>query len=499
MEGDFHDKKGIDLDALPGLLSDTPTVKAMRYHSLNTFQKIQYWLQSHQYDMALFALVYVNVLWMALELHIFGLNRWQNLSPTVHTFSQQEIDTWTSFFDIGDLCFAGIFMFDVILRICVLQCEFWTVWLNYVDIIASVLSMIEAIVVNTVASPVNPVIFRLLRVGKLVRALRMVTVTSSMSSLQLLVKCLASSRDMLFCSFSILTFVQCVAGVILATLCTDFIQDETKDEKLRNEVFRYYGTFSRTFLSMFEIMFANWAPPCRVVVENVSEWFAVFFLIYRCVLGFAILNVMNAVFVQQTMRTAVMDEDLAFKQRQKEIDQYTKKVKTLFQGLDSSGDGAINLEEFSKLVKSDKLAFWMSQLELEYHDLLQLFEFLDNGDGQITLTEFIDGAARLRGGAKAIDVWRMETKLEVLFEEVLTAMAEQSRKRRSTVQDVLRQSNFQFIHSNSEHNIRAMDPRSNATRTSLKVNEEDLDLVQLREQLMAQGETGRLPLPNFKG
>ena len=26
----------------------------------------------------------------------------------------------------------------------------------------------------------------------------------------------------------------------------------------------------------------------------------------------------------------------------------------------------------------------MSQLELEYHDLLSLFEFLDNGDGEIT-------------------------------------------------------------------------------------------------------------------
>ena len=36
-------------------------------------------------------------------------------------------------------------------------------------------------------------------------------------------------------------------------------------------------------------------------------------------------------------------------------------VKTLFQGLDSSGDGAINLEEFSKLVKSDKLALLVSQ------------------------------------------------------------------------------------------------------------------------------------------
>ena len=47
------------------------------------------------------------------------------------------------------------------------------------------------------------------------------------------------------------------------------------------DVFRYYGTFSRTFLTMFEILFANWGPPCRVLVENFSEWFSVFFLTYR--------------------------------------------------------------------------------------------------------------------------------------------------------------------------------------------------------------------------
>ena len=31
-----------------------------------------------------------------------------------------------------------------------------------------------------------------------------------------------------------------------------------------------------------EVFFANWGPPCRVLVENVSEWFSIFFLIYRC-------------------------------------------------------------------------------------------------------------------------------------------------------------------------------------------------------------------------
>ncbi|CAK9101749.1 Sodium channel protein [Durusdinium trenchii] len=117
------------------------------------------------------------------------------------------------------------------------------------------------------------------------------------------------------------------------------------------------------------------------------------------------------------MKTASSDEDLAFKQKQKDMATYTKKVKKLFSTIDYSGDGSINLEEFSKLVKSPKLQFWMSQLELEYHDLLSLFEFLDNGDGEITLMEFIDGAVRLRGNAKALDVWRMETKLEVLMQE----------------------------------------------------------------------------------
>lgn len=31
----------------------------------------------------------------------------------------------------------------------------------------------------------------------------------------------------------------------------------------------------------FEILFANWSPPCRILVDDISEWFSIFFLIYR--------------------------------------------------------------------------------------------------------------------------------------------------------------------------------------------------------------------------
>lgn len=44
---------------------------------------------------------------------------------------------------------------------------------------------------------------------------------------------------------------------------------------------------------------------------------------------------------------------------------------------------------------------------------------ITRGYDVLWVQEFIEGAARLRGTAKALDVWRMETKVEVLFEEVL--------------------------------------------------------------------------------
>ncbi|CAE7553163.1 unnamed protein product [Symbiodinium pilosum] len=398
-------------------------VLAAEYHRKSICEKMRDWLQSNKYEMLMAAILLVNVLWMAFELQVYGSKSGWVIGVSDEPLVRPEnMAYWDNLFLIGDMTFAGIFSFDVAIRIIILRIKFWTVWMNYIDVAVSATSLIEISLSNILRLPVSPVLFRLLRIGKLARAIRMVTMSNVLASLQLLIKCLGASMNMLFWSFCLLTFVQCVFGMIVSTLCRDFILDESYDLAFRENVFRYYGTFTRTFLTMFEILFANWSPPARVLVENFSEWFSIFFLIYRCVLGFAVLNVVNAVFVQQTMKTASSDEDLAFKQKEKDVAMYTRKVKKLFQTIDVSGDGTINLEEFAKLVQSPRLKFWMSQLELEYHDLLSLFEFLDNGDGEITLMEFIEGASRLRGGAKALDVWRLETKLEVLFEEVLVSL-----------------------------------------------------------------------------
>ncbi|CAE7279902.1 Catsper1 [Symbiodinium natans] len=425
------------------------------------WKRLKAFLQSARYEMCVAGLLCVNVLWMAWELQFSG--NLVGLEIGVYDTTEVSNESWQSwelFFTVGDLAFTVLFTLDVMVRASVLQCKFWKVPLNYIDVAVSATSIFEVAVYYGNAFPVNPILFRLLRIGKLARAIRMVTMNSVLASLQLLIKCIGASANMLFWSFCLLTFVQCVAGMVASTLCRDFISDETQSMLLREEVFRFYGTFTRTFLTMFEILFANWSPPCRVLVENISEWFSIFFLLYRCVLGFAVLNVVNAVFVQQTMKTASSDEELAFKQKERDVALYTRKVKKLFQSMDSSGDGSINKEEFSKLVNSPMLKFWMGQLELEYHDLMSLFEFLDNGDGEITLMEFIEGAARLRGGAKALDIWRIETKLEVLFAEVLGVL-----RGDKDVQLVFENSTYQHIRATDERRRGGSMVESHATDT----------------------------------
>lgn len=431
---------------------DSEFLEKVDYRTLSKFHRLQGFLQSNTFEMTITVFLLFNVLWMAFELQVHGSMNGHAIGFYAEPMIDE--DSWPAFeqvIAIGDLIFSALFALDVTVRLLVLGPRFFKVCMNYVDLGVTIASLFEIFIFAATPSGfINPVLFRLLRIGKLARALRMVTMSNVLASLQLLLKCLAASMDMLFWTFCLLTFLQCVAGMIVSTLARDFITDTKQPLDLRLEVFQYYGTFTRTFLSMFEILFANWAPPCRAVVEAISEWFSVFFLLYRCVLGFAVLNVVNAVFVQQTMKTASSDEDLAFKQKQKDAAVYTRKVKKLFQTMDASGDGAINLEEFAKLVKSPKLKFWMSQLELEYHDLLSLFEFLDNGDGQITLKEFIEGAARLRGGAKALDIWRLETKVEVLFDEILRTLGpgpDDSISLTKSVQDVFAHSSYRHMQS----------------------------------------------------
>lgn len=82
--------------------------------------------------------------------------------------------TWELVIEVGDMFFTVFFVLDVLVRIAILKLHFWRVGANYVDLAVSITSLVEVTILYAVALPVNPVLFRLLRIGKLARAIRMV-------------------------------------------------------------------------------------------------------------------------------------------------------------------------------------------------------------------------------------------------------------------------------------------------------------------------------------
>jgi len=157
-------------------------------------------------------------------------------------------------------------------------------------------------------------------------------------------------------------------------------------------------------ITMFEVTFANWAPTCRLLIDNVSEAFGMFFLLHRCIIGFAMLSVIQAVFIQQTMKSAQLDEDFMVQQKIREKDAYAAKLKNVFQQLDQTGDGLLSWEEFNVLVSDSHMRLLMNTLEVDVRDMKSLFQLLENGEGRIRTDDFVAGLQRMKGPAQSLDM-----------------------------------------------------------------------------------------------
>jgi hypothetical protein len=177
----------------------------------------------------------------------------------------------------------------------------------------------------------------------------------------------------------------------------------------RQAVFEYFGSFSRAMLTMFEMTLANWPPVCRLLVENVSEWFLVLCLIHKLTLGFAVVGVINGVFLQETFKVASTDDRIAVRQREREVKIHTDRMSRLFEAADEDNSGELDVDEFVQILQDPTILTWMSSMELPVRDPVNLYHLLDaDGDGQLTCEEVVKGSMKMKGNAKSLDVISMK-------------------------------------------------------------------------------------------
>merc|ERR1719223_2306679 len=173
-----------------------------------------------------------------------------------------------------------------------------------------------------------------------------------LDTLVLMVIAVRASIAVLFWGVVLLFATTTVSALLLQSLLEDFVSTDSPDVDMsaRHAVHRRFGTYTRSMVTMWEITLANWVPPCRLLVDNVSEYFAIFVVAYKCIVGFAVLKVITGVFLHETFRTASLDDDLMIQQRRRARDKFKKKMIMFFDEADCDQHSFLSCDEFVEMI-----------------------------------------------------------------------------------------------------------------------------------------------------
>lgn len=154
------------------------------------------------------------------------------------------------------------------------------------------------------------------------------------------------------------------------------------------------------------------------MLEKASQLFVIFFVLYITVVVFAVIRVISAVFLKDTFDAAQNDAEQLVIDKLRLKSQYISKLERIFRAIDAEGEGVVTEERLMQILANDKVAAYFQTLDLDVHEGRALFHLLDNGDGEVTLEEFIDGIMRCKGNARAIDQVAMHADLKQLNRKI---------------------------------------------------------------------------------
>lgn len=239
------------------------------------------------------------------------------------------------------------------------------------------------------------------------------------SALRVLVKTCISSIYALFWSMVLLFLIIIVSGLFLCALLKTVVQNTDEDYNLRVWIYRHYGSIVRASYTLFEVTLAGcWPQYFRPLIEHVSVFYGVFAVAYITIVVFAVIRIITAIFLKETLQVASTDSEMMVNEMRERTQKNAEKLEIVFTALDIEGRGVLNFDQFARIATHKDVKTWLASFELAVHDVEGLFHLLDDGDGEITYDEFIEGILRLKGQARSLDVVAISRACDKIDEKV---------------------------------------------------------------------------------
>jgi len=227
-----------------------------------------------------------------------------------------------------------------------------------------------------------------------------------------------------------LTIYMVLGGLLIGNFVMEFINDGGQDIEIRKWIWQHYGTSYRATYTMFQVTFAGcWPSYVNPLYENISHWYSVFFCAYVTFVVFAVMRVITAIFIKETLDAAGEDHEVVMSEKEATKQKYMRKLERVFHEVDTSGDGLISEDEFRGMMEDPNVKRFLAGLEVDLNESHSLFHMLADDEGQVSYTKFMEGMIRAHGPAKSADVLCIRQDLEFIRKDLkqikAAAIAEQ--------------------------------------------------------------------------
>eukprot|EP00928_Gymnodinium_smaydae_P006427 TRINITY_DN12270_c0_g1_i2.p1 TRINITY_DN12270_c0_g1~~TRINITY_DN12270_c0_g1_i2.p1 ORF type:complete len:615 (+),score=108.90 TRINITY_DN12270_c0_g1_i2:78-1922(+) len=409
-----------------GFLTDLPSEMSTSTSSTWSY-RVRKLVTNQTFELTFCVLIVINTVIMAFEVQYYGFQRGYELNFPKYVLPAEE--TWPGAvfaFYLSELIFGTLFTLELCLKLFGMRTEFCRDMWNWFDTIVVFFWIVDTLLAGFL--PLDPMLLRLARLARLLRLLRIVRKIQGFDSLFIMTTSLKGSIAVLVWAFVLLFLVQLMLAFFLNQLMTPFIEDSSNPEEIRCEVFKYFGTCSRAMLTMFELTLANWPPVARLLQEHVNEFWIIFSIAHKLTIGFAVLGVINGVFMQETFKVAQNDDVIMMRQKARERKQHMNKMQLLFDAADVSGDQMLQHKEFLDICDDPEIKVWLAAQEVDASDPDRLFRLLGRAKKEIDVDDLIKGVLRLKGAAKSIDLMQMadeQRRFQTLLIDMLKPLCAQ--------------------------------------------------------------------------
>jgi hypothetical protein len=372
---------------------------------------------STTFELTMAVVILLNTFCIAAEAQYKGMESGYNFGVTGDNRAKPADKSWPGadqVFFVLEWFYGVLFTVELLLKLVAIPKktvkDSWTV----IDALVVAFFWIEALQSDL---PFPPTMLRLARMARLLRFLRVVKTIRGFGSLYLMLQSIKGSVSALGWASVVVVLGEMMLALALNFLTTHFWEDESGEFDLadREILYDHFGTFSKSLLTMTEMLLGNWFTITRILTHY-SEWFMLFGIVHQLVFGFAVIEVISGVFLNETFKVAALDDSIMLNEVRRAKKAENAKLTEFFLKADKDDSGRVDQSELKRILDNHQVEEWLDAMGLDMSDIDRVFAMLDkDGDGQLSCEELVHGASLLKKPARAVDLAAVQTMLEDLL------------------------------------------------------------------------------------